>query len=157
MRRVTFAGRPWFAYGNVALLDLPEIVPLKGHRATLPDSPAWRALVDRAARLGPGCAGISTFMSPHEKACGHEIGLAGGSWIVLNPRGFMPAGEGTGYDSPAGEPTRWHPGEAQERWCAQGRLLHLSLWEGSVRRLDAAELGRRCHLMGDVVAVLDPA
>ena len=157
VRRVEFAGRTWFAYGNVALLDLPEIVPLKGHRATRPDSPEWRALVARAARLGPGCAGVSTFMSPHEKACGHAIGLAGGNWIVLNPRGFVPAGGGTGYDSPAGEPTRGHPSEAQERWCAQGRLLHLSLWEGSVRQLDAAELGRRCHLMGDVVAALDPA
>lgn len=152
IHRVDFVGRKWFAFGNVALLDLPEIVPLKGHRTTVPDSPEWNALVDCAARLGPGCAGVSTFMSPHEKACGHAIGLAGGNWIVLNPQGFVASGAGGNFDSPAGEPTRWHPSEVQERWCAQGRLLHLSLWEGSVRQLDAAELGRRCHLMGDVVA-----
>lgn len=152
IHRVAYAGQVWFAYGNVALLELPEIVPLKGHRATQPDSPEWQALVDRAARLGPGCAGVSTFMSPLEKACGHAIGLAGGNWIVLNPRGFVPSGHGLEYDSPAGEPTRWHPGEVQERWCAQGRIVYLSLWEGSIRRLDAAELGRRCHLMGALVS-----
>lgn len=149
---VDFAGHRWYAYGNVALLDLPELVPLKGHRATRPDTPEWNALVGRAARLGPGGAGISTFMSAHEKACGRAIGLAGGNWIVLSPDGFPPAGDGGGYLKPEGEPTRWHPGERQEKWCAQGRMLFLSLWEGGVRRLDSATLWQRCHEMGEVVA-----
>lgn len=149
---VDFAGCRWYAYGNAALLDLPVIVSLKGHRVTRPDTPAWQALLDRAARIGPGSAGISTFMSPHEKACGRVLGLAGGNWIVLSPEGFIPSGSGTGYETKAGEPTRWHPGERKEKWCACGRMLFLSLWEGTPRKLDRGEFSRRCHEMGDVVA-----
>lgn len=151
VRLVEFAGRRWYAYGNVALLDLPEIVPLKGHRATRPNTPEWNELVAQAGRLGAGCAGVSTFMSAHEKACGRAIGLAGGNWIILSPEGFPPQGDGRGYLSSAGEPTRWHPGERREKWCAKGRMLFLSLWEGGVRRLDNTELWRRCHEMGEVV------
>lgn len=151
VRLVDFVGRQWYAYGNAALLDLPEIVPLKGHRATRPNTPEWNELVAQAGRLGAGCAGVSTFMSAHEKACGRAIGLAGGNWIILSPEGFPPQGDGRGYLAPAGEPTRWHPGERREKWCAKGRILFLSLWEGGVRRLDNTELWRRCHEMGEVV------
>lgn len=152
VRRVQFAGRTWYAYGNVALLEQPQIVPLKGHRATREGSFEWQALVDAASRLGPGSAGVSTFMSPLERACGRAIGLAGGSWIVLSPRGFPSSGDGSRYDSPEGEPTRWHPSEAHEKWCACGRMLYLSLWERDARTLDNVELGRRSHAMGDAVA-----
>ena len=69
VRRIPFLGREWFAYGNADLLGLPMLVPLKGHRATVAGSPEWDALVSAAARIGPGGAGISTFMSPLEKAC----------------------------------------------------------------------------------------
>lgn len=156
VHRVVFMGRTWYAYGNTALLEVPLIVPLKGHRATLPGSPEWNRLLDLAARLGPGAAGVSTFMSAHEKACGRAIGLAGGNWIVLSPDGFPPAGDGKGYETPAGEPTRWHPSERQEKWCARGRMVFLSLWEGGPRRPSRAELYQRCHEMGDLFASLAP-
>ncbi len=151
VRVVAFAGQRWYAYGNLALLDLPTLEVLQGHRATQPGTPAWQMLLDRAARLGPGCAGVSTFMSAHEKACGRAIGLAGGNWIVLSPRGFPSAGEGGDYESPEGVATRWHPSRAQEKWCARGHMLFLSLWEGDVRRLSNVELGLRCAEMWRVV------
>lgn len=82
---VQFLGHRWDAYGNTALLDLPVIEPFRCSRSWRPDSPEWQASLARASRLGPGCAGIGTFMSPCEKACGHAIGLAGGRWIILSP------------------------------------------------------------------------
>ena len=85
---VSFLGRRWFAYGNAALLELPVLVPFKGHRATVEDSPDWNAALAAASRIGPGGAGVSTFMSPLEKACGNAIAKAGGALIVLSPEGF---------------------------------------------------------------------
>jgi len=133
--RVSFLGREWFAYGNVALLGLPVLRAFKGHRATAEDSPEWRAAVALAARLGPGGAGVSTFMSPLEKACGRAIGLAGGKWIVLSPEGFGP---------------RWHPVREHERFCAEGRMLFLSLYPEMTRQPTRAELYARCHEMIDL-------
>ena len=75
-------------------------------------------------------------MSPCEKACGHALGLAGGRWIVLSPEGF-------------GE--RWHPGRQYERFCAEGRMLFISLWPEMTREPTKAELYQRCHEMGDIV------
>lgn len=129
---VDFLGRRWFAYGNRALLDLPVLVPFKGHRATAVGSPEWNALVESATRIGPGGAGVSTFMSPLEKACGNAIARAGGAWIILSPEGFGP---------------RWHPPREKERFCAAGRMLYLSLYEAQTRRPTRAELYDRCHEM----------
>ena len=95
-----------------------------------------RSQIARASRIGPGGAGVSTFMSPCEKACGHALGLAGGRWIVLSPEGF-------------GE--RWHPGRQYEKFCAEGRMLFVSLWPAMAREPTRAELYERCHQMGDVV------
>lgn len=92
---IQFLGRTWYGYGNLSLLQLPVIEPFRCSRKWEENGDAWRKAVGRAARIGPGGAGISTFMSPCEKARGHAIGLAGGRWIVLSPEGF-------------GE--RWHPG-----------------------------------------------
>ena len=136
VRRVTFAGREWFAYGNVALLDLPVIEPFKCSRKWAEDGSEWREAVGRAARIGPGGAGAGTFMSPCEKLCGNEIFKAGGALIVLSPEGF-------------GE--RWHPPRNKEALCAKGRMLFLSLWEPQAAKPDNATLYRRCHEMGDVL------
>ncbi len=130
------AGRRWFAYGNEALLDLPVVVPVVGHRRTQPGSAEWNALVKQSSRIGPGGAGISTFMSPLEKECGNAIAKAGGSMIVLVPDGF-------------GE--RWHPSAKKEKFCAEGRMLFLSLYPSRNRQLTNAELHERCHEMGDLV------
>lgn len=132
---VTFLGRRWFAYGNRALLDLPILTPFKGHRATREGSCEWNALLAQATRIGPGGAGVSTFMSPLEKACGNAIARMGGGLIVLSPEGFAP---------------RWHPTREKERFCAQGRMLFLSLYAATPRQPTRAELYQRCHEMIDL-------
>ena len=128
-------GRRWFAYGNAAILELPAVVPLKGHRATPEGSDEWRKMVAAAARIGPGGAGASTFMSPLEKACGNAIAKAGGSYVVLSPEGFGP---------------RWHPPREKERFCAKGRMLFLSLYPADTKKPDKATLYNRCHEMVDL-------
>ena len=133
--KVSFLGREWFAYGNAALLDLPALIPLKGHRVTKPNTPEWNTLIATASRIGPGGAGVSTFMSPLEKACGNAIARAGGAWIVLSPEGFSP---------------RWHPTRQKEPFCANGRMLYLSLYEATTREPTNAELYARCHEMVDL-------
>ena len=134
---IEFLGRKWFGYGNAALLKLPVLEAFRCSRKWAEGGPEWNAAVERASRLGPGGAGVSTFMSPCEKACGHAIGLAGGRWIVLSPEGF-------------GE--RWHPGRQYEKFCAEGRMLFISLWPAMTREPTKKELYERCHQMGDFVA-----
>ena len=133
---IEFLGRRWYGYGNAALLKLPVLEPMRYSRKLAEGGEEWNAAVARAARIGAGGAGVGTFMSPCEKACGHALGLAGGRWVVLSPEGF-------------GE--RWHPGRQYERFCAEGRMLFLSLWPAMAREPTRAELYRRCHEMGDIV------
>ena len=137
VRGVRFLGREWYGYGNLALLKLPVVEPFRCSRSWAENGPEWNAAVARASRIGPGGAGIGTFMSPCEKACGRAIGKAGGRWIVLSPEGF-------------GE--RWHPGRAHEPFCADGRMLYLSLYPAMAREPTKAELYRRCHEMGALLA-----
>ena len=134
--RVTFAGREWFAYGNTAILDIPVITPFKCSRKLVKGSPEWLAFIEKAARIGPGGAGIGTFMSPCEKECGNAIAKAGGKLIILTPEGFGP---------------RWHPPRIKERFCAAGRMLFLSLYPADSRKYDNATLYKRCHEMGDII------
>ena len=136
VRRVAFAGRGWYAYGNATLLELPVIEPFRCSRKWVKDGAEWREAVGRAERIGPGGAGCGTFMSPCEKACGNAIYEAGGALIVLAPEGFAP---------------RWHPPRNKEALCAKGRMLFLSLWEPCAARPDNATLYRRCHEMGDII------
>lgn len=133
---LAFAGREWFSYGNPALLDLPVLEPFRCSRSWPPNSPEWRGALSRAERIGPGGAGVGTFMSPCEKACGNTISKAGGALVVLSPEGF---------------PDRWHPSRAQEALCAEGRMLFLSLWPPQPARLDHPVLHRRCHEMGNLL------
>ncbi len=136
VRRVFFAGREWFAYGNTALLELPVIESFKCSRKWAEGGPEWREAVGRASRIGPGGAGAGTFMSPCEKLCGNAIFKAGGSIIMLNPEGFG---------------ARWHPTRNKEALCARGRMLFLSLYEPSAAKPDNATLYKRCHEMGEAV------
>lgn len=133
---VDFLGRKWLGYGNAAILDLPVIEPFRCSRKWREGDAEWLAATARAERIGPGCAGIGTFMSPCEKACGNIIAGAGGRWIVLSPEGF-------------GE--RWHPVRKQEIFCAEGRMMFLSPYPAMARQPTPAELYRRCHEMGDIV------
>ena len=135
VRKVAFLGHEWFAYGNTAILNLPVLKAVKGHRSTKEGSAEWEAMVADCARIGPGGAGVGTFMSPLEKACGNAIAASGGRWVVLSPEGFSP---------------RWHPPREKERFCAEGRMLFLSLYEAMDRLPTKQELYRRCHEMGDI-------
>lgn len=134
--RLSLAGRDWFAYGNPALLGLPVLEPFRCSRNWTPDGPEWRTALSRAERIGPGGAGIGTFMSPCEKECGNSIFRAGGSLVVLSPEGFA---------------ARWHPARNKEALCARGRMLFLSLYEPTAAKTDDATLYRRCHEMGTLV------
>lgn len=131
---IEFRGRRWDAYGNTGLLELPVIEPFRCSRSWAVGGSEWRTALDRAERMGPGCAGIGTFMSACEKACGHAIGISGGRWIVLSPEGFGP---------------RWHPGARFDRACAEGKILFLSPYPESPGKLDHVELHARCHEMGE--------
>ena len=136
VNEIEFLGRKWYGYGNAALLKLPVIEPFRCSRKWVEGGAEWQEAIARAERIGPGGAGISTFMSPCEKACGHAIGVSGGRGVVLSPEGF-------------GE--RWHPGRQYEKFCAEGRMLFISLWPAMTREPTNAELYRRCHEMGDLV------
>jgi hypothetical protein len=135
---ISFAGREWFAYGNPAILELPFLEAFRCSRSWKREGREWRAALSHAERIGPGGAGIGTFMSPCEKECGNAIYKAGGSFVILSPEGF-------------GE--RWHPPRAKETLCADGRMLYLSLYAPEAARPDNATLHHRCHEMGDIVVV----
>ena len=133
---IEFLGRKWYGYGNAAILDLPVVEPFRCSRKWQEGGAEWSAAVARAERIGPGGAGIGTFMSPCEKACGNAIANAGGRLVVLSPEGFG---------------ARWHPRRNHERFCAEGRMLFLSLYPEMARQPTREELYRRCHEMGDIV------
>ena len=141
VRDIDFAGRTWHAYGNAELLELPVLEPFRCSRSWAEGGPEWSEAIGRAERTGPGGAGVGTFMSACEKACGNEIFKAGGSLVVLTPEGFPP---------------RWHPTRNKEALCAEGRMLFLSLYEPQAGKLDNATLYRRCHEMGDLIRELGP-
>ena len=144
-REIAFQGRRYWAYGNEALLELPVIVAIKGHRRPLAGLVApeahpqghlrgSEALCAAASRIGPGGAGLSTFLSPLEKEAGNEIINAGGALIILSMEGFAP---------------RWHPSEKQERLCAAGRMLYLSPYEPRAAKLTRQEMHVRAHELVD--------
>ena len=144
-REIAFQGRRYWAYGNEALLELPVIVAIKGHRRPLAGLVApeahpqghlrgSEALCAAASRIGPGGAGLSTFLSPLEKKAGNEIIKAGGGLIILSMEGFAP---------------RWHPSEKQERLCAAGRMLYLSPYEPRAAKLTRQEMHVRAHELVD--------
>lgn len=140
-REIVFQGRRCRAYGNEALLDLPVIVAIKGHRApkdarSAPGKTGFSAGALRlaASRIGPGGAGLSTFLSPLEKEAGNEIAKAGGALIVLSVQGFA---------------DRWHPSEKQERLCAAGRMLYLSPYAPQAAKLTRKEMFTRAHALVD--------
>ena len=137
-RQITFRGARYWAYGNEALLELPMIVAIKGHRrppeAALQNKMRTTGLLAAAARIGPGGAGLSTFLSPLEKEAGNAIIAAGGALIVLSMQGFA---------------ERWHPTEKQERLCAAGRMLYLSPYEPQAAQLSRKDMHIRAHSLVD--------
>ena len=139
VRGIIFQGRQYTALGNEALLDLPMIVAIKGHRhapsAEATDRKLHReGLLAMVSRIGPGGAGLSTFLSPLEKEAGNSIIQAGGSLIVLSMNGFD---------------QHWHPSEKQEHLCAEGRMLYLSPYPPQAAKLSRQEMYQRAHALVD--------
>ena len=124
-REIAFQGMRYWAYGNEALLELPVIVAIKGHRRPL------AGLVAPEAHPQGHLRGI---LSPLEKGAGNEIIKAGGALIILSMEGFAP---------------RWHPSEKQERLCAAGRMLYLSPYEPRAAKLTRQEMHVRAHELVD--------
>ncbi len=136
VQTVNFLDCQWLAYGDTSLLHAPVMIPFKCSRKWQENSREWLEAVETASRIGPGCVGISTFMSPCEKVCGNTIFKTGGSLIILHPEGF---------------PERWHPTRNKEPLCAAGRLLFLSLYPATTQKPSKQDLYTRCHEMGDLV------
>lgn len=136
VKQIDFLNHKWFAYGNFDLVNFPVLEPFYCSRSWIFGGEEWRKSLTRASRIGPGGVGVSTFMSPCEKACGRAIGKAGGRWIVLYPEGFGP---------------RWHPNRIYEKFCAEGRMLFLSLYHETTIRPMRKELYNRCHKMIQIV------
>ena len=158
-RQIEWRGAKYWAYGNEALLALPVIVAIKGHRqqrdgvaGATPAKPSAGAttakpapaealarntrewLLAAAGRIGPGGAGVSTFLSPLEKEAAIAIEKAGGARITLAMQGFG---------------DRWHPCREEERLCAEGRLLFLSPYPPQEAKLSRADMYHRAHELVD--------
>ena len=52
---------------------------------------------------------------------------------------------------------RWHPPRNKEKFCAQGRMLFLSLYPADTRQPTKKELYARCHEMVDLAALELPS
>ena len=115
---------------NISGNQRQSAVKESSRQSAVSNPPEWQAPVDECSRIGPGGAGVGTFMGTLEKECGNAIAAAGGKRVVLSPEGF--------HD-------RWHPGRQYVKYCAEGRMLFLSLWPPMKRCDDLgtapAELG----------------
>jgi len=104
-------GTDWAGFGNLFLLDKPEMMPVQVSRSV-----SAAELADRKAEaLGNAWRGmvlVSPFISPGEKEIAHAVmELKYGSLILIRADGFPPL---------------YKPAGAYFDLCAQGRLLVLS-------------------------------
>ncbi|HAS84077.1 MAG TPA: hypothetical protein DCS43_15700 [Verrucomicrobia bacterium] len=103
-------GEPWTGYGNLFLLDKPELYPLQVSRRIEPE--ALQALREEMLDcVRNGGVLVSPFISPGEKDIAHAALDAGGAVILMKPDGFPP------YFKPHGK---------YFDLCLQGRLLILA-------------------------------
>jgi len=78
---------PWTGYGNLFLLDKPEMHVLRvSRRVTPPELDAERQATLK--RVGDGAVIVSPFISPGEKAIARAALDAGGEVILIKPDGF---------------------------------------------------------------------
>jgi len=101
----------WAGFGNIFLLEKPEMMPVQvSRRASAKEVATLKAeVLDRVSR---GTVMVSPFISPGEKEiAGLVMEQQYGSLILLKPDGFPPL---------------YKPSRAYFDLCAQGRLLVLS-------------------------------
>jgi REP element-mobilizing transposase RayT len=113
------AGRDWAGFGNLFLLDKPEMMPVQVSRRI---SPAELAVcrTETLEQAWRGVVMVSPFISPGEKEIAHAVmEQEYGSLILIRAEGFPPL---------------YKPAGAYFDLCAQGRLLVLSPFACTTRK-----------------------
>ncbi len=120
----------WSGFGNLFLLDKPEMMPIQVSRhVSAPELAARKA--DALEQAWRGAVMVSPFISPGEKAIAHAVmEQPYGSLILIRPEGFPPL---------------YKPAGAYFDLCAQGRLLVLSPFTHTGRKQELTR--ERCLLM----------
>lgn len=109
------AQHAWSGYGNLFLLDRPEMINLRVSRKATPDEISHLSQ-EILAQIGHGTVVVSPFISPGEKQIALAILKAEkGDVILMKPDGF---------------PEHFKPHGSYFDLCAQGRLLILSAFKG---------------------------
>lgn len=128
---------PWTGYGNLFLLDKPELYPLQVSRRIEPE--ALAALREEMLDcVRNGCVLVSPFISPGEKEISRAALDAGGSVILMKPDGFPPC---------------FKPHGKYFDLCLEGRLLILacrppSTGATTVTRELCLAMNHWCHQIG---------
>lgn len=104
------AQESWTGYGNLFLLDKPEMQALQAsRRITASELETKRQAIRK--RVAEGAVIVSPFISPGEKTLAREVLNAGGEVILIKPDGFEPC---------------FKPHGLYFDLCVQGRLLILA-------------------------------
>ena len=107
------ADQSWSGYGNLFLLDRPEIVNIRVSRKASPDE-IMRLRDETMKQASRGMVVVSPFISPGEKGIAKAVLEADkGDVILMKPDGF---------------PELFKPGGRYFDLCMQGRLLILSAY-----------------------------
>jgi len=139
-------GQKWAGYGNLFLLDKPELVAVRVSRSATPDE-IERIASDMGARVSRGAVAVSPFISPGEQAVVAEIAKIasnnGGSSNKSsgNKSGLITAAAIIGSSlggvivlKHGGFPPLYKPSGLYFDLCAAGRLLVLSAFAYSSRK-----------------------
>jgi REP element-mobilizing transposase RayT len=127
-------GMDWVGFGNLFLLDKPEMMPVQVSRNVSPSELAVRK-TEALEQAWRGTVMVSPFISPGEKEVAHAVmEQIYGSLILIRPEGFPPL---------------YKPAGAYFDLCAQGRLLVLSPFAYTGRKLDLTR--ERCLQMNRLV------
>jgi len=121
-------GEPWAGFGNLFLIERPELLPVQISRRASPDE-LHELKAQVAARTTEGAVMVSPFISPGEKAIAKMVmEQEHGSLILIRPEGFPPL---------------YKPSGSHFDLCAQGRLLVLTAFPYTGRK---QTLTRECCL-----------
>ena len=122
------ADESWAGYGNLFLIEKPELLPVQVSRRASPDE-LHELKAQVAARTTEGAVMVSPFISPGEKEIAKMVmEQERGSLILIRPEGFPP---------------QYKPSGAYFDLCAQGRLLVLTAFTHGGRK---QALTRECCL-----------
>ncbi len=127
----------WAGFGNLFLLDKPEMMPVQVSRSVAPEDLA-ACKAEALEQAWRGSVMVSPFISPGEKEIAHAImAQEYGSLILIHAEGFPPL---------------YKPGGAYFDLCAQGRLLVLSPFPYTGRKQPLTR--ERCLQMNRWVEVM---